>query len=401
MSSIIETTVANTANLVKSYEQIVGDIAGVAKNLRARLLANGTIVEIPQLSDEEAGKISLCAIDGASASDKMQSADLLMAGATLHDGIRSKKIFENNDDAPSLGYSDIRIHSSKNDELLSSIRAYTEIWTLGASPHDVSIIDGAYLGNFLTVLYRLQESKQSAQGLLDFMKAHNDGNFVKGLTKIFDLVSRESTGQEVIALAKSDSSRDMVKTYADGAPFFVTDKILAEHLLKPGEMILPLAVNANKDKVSLLEYNTQEKNWGGFKWNPRTSLDPEDFKVLESVFTLGQGEKDKYLFSLYTYLYDSYFYTYFKPHKFMQSSHALRMEFTTRKNNKNEVGRELVSHVNADVTTPAIKEPISQYMVDKVIKKPISTSMKYMRSAIPTMVSEDYNPQGLVASYRT
>lgn len=401
MSSIIESTVENTANLVKSYEQIVGDIAGVAKNLRTRLLAEGTIVSVPQLSDDEAGRISLCAIDGASASDKMQSADLLMAGATLHDGIRSKKIFENNDDAPSLGYSDIRIHSSKNDELLSSVRAYTEIWTLGASPHDVSIIDGAYLGNFLTVLYRLQESKQSAEGILAFMKKNDDGNFVKGLTKIFDLVAREKSGQEVIALAKSDSSRDMVKTYADGAPFFVTDKILAEHLLKPGEMILPLAVKANKDKVSLLEYHVEQKNWDGFKWNPRTGLDPEDFSVLEAVFTLGQKNKDKYLFSLYTYLYDSYFYTYFKPYNFMEGSHALRMEFTTRTNDKNAVGKRLVSHVDADVTTPSIKEPISQYMVDKVIKKPISTSMKYMKASIPTMVSQQYNPQGLIASYRT
>lgn len=401
MSSIIKSTVDNTANLVKSYEQIIGDIAGVAKNLRTRLLAEGTIISIPQLSDEEAGEVSLCAIDGASASDKMQSADLLMAGATLHDGTRSKTIFEDNDDAPSLGYSDIRIHSSKNDELLSSIRAYTEIWTLGASPHDISIIDGAYLGNFLTVLYRLQESKQSAQGLLEFMKKHDDGNFVNGLTKIFDLVARSHEGQEVIALAKSDSSRDMVKTYADGAPFFVTDKILAEHLLKPGEMILPLAVKANKDRVSLLEYHQTEKNWDGFKWNPRSSLEPEDFAVLESVFTLGQKNKDKYLFSLYTYLYDSYFYTYFKPHNFMESSHALRMEFTTRTNNKNEIGKQLVSYVDADVTTPSIKEPISQYMVDKVIKKPISTGMKYMKSTIPTMVSREYNPQGLIASYRT
>lgn len=401
MSSIIESTVENTSNLVKSYEQIVGDIAGVAKNLRAALLKSGAIVSIPRLSDEDAGKVSLCAIDGASASDKMQSADLLMAGATLHDGIRSKKIFENNDDAPSLGYSDIRIHSSKNDELLSSIRAYTEIWTLGASPHDISIIDGAYLGNFLTVLYRLQESKQSAQSVIDFMKKNDDGNFVKGMSMIFDLVSREKSGQEVIALAKSDSSRDMVKTYADGAPFFVTDKILAEHLLKPGEMILPLAVKANKDRVSLLEYNREEKNWDGFKWNPKASLSDEDFRVMELVFTLGQKNKDKYLFSLYTYLYDSYYYTYFKPYNFMEGSHALRMEFTTRKNDKNEVGTRLVSYVDADVITPSIKEPISQYMVDKVIKKPISSSMKYMKSSIPSMVSKEYNPQGLISSYRT
>ncbi|MBC9706694.1 MAG: hypothetical protein H9W81_17425 [Enterococcus sp.] len=401
MSSIIESTVANAANLVASYEQIVGDIAGVAKNLRESLLQNGTIVSIPQLSDKEAGEVSLCAIDGASASDKMQSADLLMAGATLHDGIRSKVIFENNEDAPSLGYSDIRIHSSKNEELLSSIRAYTEIWTLGASPHDISIIDGAYLGNFLTVLYRLQESKQSAEGLIEFMKKNNDGYFVKGLIKIFDLVSRENDKKDVIALAKSDSSRDMVKTYADGAPFFVTDKILAEHLLKPGEMILPLAVNANKDKVSLLEYNQENRNWAGFKWNPRSSLSPEDFTVMEDVFTLDQKDKDKYLFSLYTYLYDSYFYTYFKPYNFMEGSHALRMEFTTRKNDKNDIGTRLVSHVDADVKTPAIKEPISQYMVDKVIKKPISTSMKYMKASIPTMVNQEYNPQGLISSYRT
>lgn len=401
MSSIIENTIANTQALAQSYESIVGDISTVAKDLRKRFLAEGIITEIPRLEASEAGETSLCAIDGASASDKLQSADLLMAGATLHDGAKSKKLFENPDDAPSISYSDIRIHASKNDDLLSAMRAYTELWVLGASPHDVSIIDGAYLGNFLTVLYRIQESKQSAQSVIDFMRKNDDGNFINGLSKIFDIGNREKEGKSLVALAKSDSSRDMVKTYAEDASFFFTDKILAEYLLQPGEMILPLSVRANKDKVSLLEYMKEKENWAGFKWNPKSSLSTDDFKTVEKIFTLGQENKDKYLFSLYTYLYDSYFYTYFKPHNFTGTSHALRMEYSTRKRNYTAVGTQLVSHIDADVTTPTIKEPVSQYMVDKIIKQPISTSMKYMRATLPSLISSQYNPQGLATSYRT
>lgn len=413
MSSIFNRTVGNTQNLLRSYEEILGDISSVAKNLREKFLEDGTILEIPDLSDKEAGLTSLCAIDGASASEKMQSADLLIAGSSLHDGARSKPLFLGTEiEPPSLSYSDIRIHSSKNDEILSAMRAFTEIYVLGMAPHDVSIIDGAYLGNFLTVLYKLQESTQTSERIIEFLREDTEGYFNLGLQKIFDMELKARTGKEVVALAKSDSSRDMVKEYTDGASFFVTDKILAEYLLQPGEMLLPLSVKANKDKVSMLEYDKGKKNWSGFRWNPYKTLSTEDFKVVEKFFTFGKKDSDKDLFSLYTYLYDfkSYHYTYFKPTRFTAGSHALRLEFTTEGINRNipsslqhriDKASELVGYVNADVVTAAVKEPYSQFMVDKAVKMPVSASIKQIKASIPSLMNSANNPMGMVSSYRS
>jgi hypothetical protein len=413
MSSIFNRTVGNTENLLRSYEGIIGDIATVAKSLREEFLQNGTIVAINDLSDAEAAQTSLCAIDGASASDKMQSADLLIAGSSLHDGARSKQIYTGTGvEPPSLSYSDIRLHSSKNDEILSAMRAFTEIYVLGEAPHDVSIIDGAYLGNFLTVLYKLQESPLAAERIIQFLREDTNGYFIKGLRKIFNVDLKKSTGQEVVALAKSDSSREMVREYTDGQSFFVTDKILAEYLLAPGEMLLPLDVKANKDKVSMLEFISGANNWTGFRWNPKKVLSKEDFSAVESFFTLGDKDADKDLFSYYTYLYDfkSYHYTYFKPSKFNPGSHALRLEFTTRGINKNvpadlqhriDKASELVGYVNADVINAAVREPFSQFMVDKSVKMPVSASMKQIKATIPALMKSENNPMGLVASYRT
>lgn len=413
MTSIFDRTVGNTENLLRSYEGILGNIAGVAQSLRNDFLQNNTIIQIPEITDDVAGTRSLCAIDGASASDKMQSADLLIAGSSLHDGARSKPLYLGTGvDAPVLSYSDIRIHSSKNDELLSAMRAFTEIWVLGASEHNIAIIDGAYLGNFLTVLYKLQESYQGAEKIIQFMREDTDGFFLKGLEKIFDLNLKSTNDQEIVALAKSDSSREMVKEYTDDAGFFVTDKILAEYLLLPGEMLKPLNVNANKDKVSMLEFIKEQEAWSGFRWNPKKTLSKSDFDILKSFFTFGSNNADKDLFSLYTYLYSfqSYNYTYFKPTHFNKGSSALRLEFTTRGLNSGIAGDdshrtdkalELVSHVNADVISPVIKEPYSQFMVDKAVKKPVSASMKQIKATIPNLMNPEHNPMGLVSSYRT
>ena len=412
MFSIIDSTIENSAKILESYENLLGHIAQEAKGLRQQLEDDGRIVPIPALTDVEAGAVSLCAIDGASASEKMQSGDLLVAGSSLHDGGRSKRIYTSGDpETPALGYSDIRIHSSKNEKVLSSMRAFTEISVLGATTkHNIAIIDGAYLGNFLTVLYNLQESYETAENIIKFLQSDSDGYFVQGLRDIFNLSLKDNSHKEVVALAKSDSSRDLVKRLVgDDAKSFMSDKILAEYLLLPGEMLAPYKVNANAGRVQLTEATADAYGWNGFRWKVREVLTPEQMGAVESFFSLNEKNEDYGLRSLFEYLFaeNNYHYTYFKPAKFQKGSHALRMEFTTKRSSKKTPedilakGIELVSHINADVLDPGIKEPFSQFMVDKIVKAPVSSSMAFLKNKLSGMVSSNEHLLSAISSYRT
>lgn len=412
MFSIIDSTIDNSAKILESYENLLGHIAKEAKGLRQQLENEGRIVPIPALTDVEAGSVSLCAIDGASASEKMQSGDLLVAGSSLHDGGRSKRIYMSGDpETPALGYSDIRLHSSKNEKVLSSMRAFTEIAVLGATTkHNIAIIDGAYLGNFLTVLYNLQESFETAENIINFLGSDSEGYFIQGLRDIFNLSLKDNSHKEVVALAKSDSSRDLVKRLVgDDAKSFMSDKILAEYLLLPGEMLAPYKVNANAGRVQLTEATSDDYGWSGFRWKVREVLTVEQMNTVESFFSLNEKNEDYGLRSLFEYLFaeNNYHYSYFKPTKFQKGSHALRMEFTTKRSSKKTPddilakGIELVSHINADVLDPGIKEPFSQFMVDKAVKAPVSSSMAFLKNKLSGMVSSNEHLLSAISSYRT
>ncbi len=413
MSKIFDDAINNLGTVVDRYGDIAENIADIALNLRKKFLNDGTIVTAPVLSEKETGAVSLCAIDGASGMEKMQSADILVAAATLHDGLFSKKLYDvdNADDKPHMVYSDIRLHLSKNDQILSAMRAFTEIGVLGESQHDISIIDGSYLGNFLTVIYALQDSSFTAEPVIEHLRNDTNKSFLKGVYKILNVSDRAKSSQEIIALAKSDSSREMVKRFVgDSNEFFTTDKMLAEYLLKPGELLLPASVKSNQSKVSILELQSNGY-WSGFRWNPKKALSVEDFSLLEEVFEGKHKSVDGDLFSLYTYLFDldNYHYTYFKPKGFSEESNPLRIEFTApsglgangKSNSLTEKALFFASHINSDII-PSMKEPYAQYMVDKDIKQPVSAALKTCQASLITgLQGRNMHLNGIISGYRT
>lgn len=414
MQEIFNDTTKNLPSLAQSYGSIMQNISETARALRIKFLEDGTIVTVPEISLDVAKTKSLCAIDGASGSEKMQSADILIAGSTLHEGLNAKPIFgqaESDITKPYASYSDVRLHASKNDQILSAMRAFTEIAVLGESEHDISIIDGAYLGNFLTVLYQLQDSQFTAERIIEHMQADTNKSFLRGVRKILDVKAQVASGQSIVALAKSDSSREMVRRYVGKSDFFATDKMLAEYLLKPGEMLLPAPVRANKDKVSLLEKAPQTGLWVGFKWNAKKVLGDSEYKVLEDFFDGINKVSDKDLFSLYTYLYDlnSYHYTYFKPTKFREGSNPLRVEFVADAESSadftehlNKKALEIASHINSDIISPTFKEPYAQYMVDRDVKQPVSSALKYFRVKLSQELKDSgLHIDGVTSGYRT
>lgn len=410
MQDIFVDAIELMPSLAQEYGEIMLDISGMAKELRATLLDEGNILPVPSLSEHQLQQKSMCAIDGASGSEKMQSADILVAGSTLHEGAKSASLFTDEDGEeqkfPYSRYVDVRLHAAKNDQILSAMRAYGEIQVLGDSTHDISIIDGAYLGNLLTVLYQLQDSPYTAQRIVQSLKSDTDGRFIRGVRKILDVAAQNASGKNVIALAKSDSSRELVKRYIKSPGFFATDKMLAEYLLKPGEMLRPAPVRSNIDRVSMLEKDGN--TWAGFKWDPE-SLETDEYRAVTELMD-GTGQEES-LFALYTYLYqfEAYQYFYFKPAKFNEGSNPLRVEFVADVRAREGFTDRLVSkaaeiagHVSADIVNPSVKEPYAQYMVDRTVKRQVTSVLRYYRANIAQhLKGTGVHVDGLISGYRT
>lgn len=395
-------------NLAKEYGSIMSDISKSAEELRATMLDEGNILPVPSMSKDELNQKSLCAIDGASGSEKMQSADMLVAGATLHEGSESKPLFTDGNDhsKPHSTYVDVRLHTAKNDQILSAMRAYGEIQVLGDAEHDISIIDGSYLGNFLTVMYQLQESPYTAERIIEHLQKDTEGRFIRGVRKILDVSAQNASGKNIVALAKSDSSKELVNRYLKNPGFFITDKMIAEYLLKPGEMLRPAPVKSNIGRVSLLEPDGD--TWSGFKWNP-TTLDKVAQKAIFDLMD-GVGSQEN-LFSLYTYLYqfEAYQYFYFKPDKFHEGSNPLRVEFVadvrSRQNFESKLlatASDLAARISGDIVNPSVKEPYAQYMVDRVVKTQVTSALRYCRLNIVRHLQDSgVRVDGLISGYRT
>lgn len=396
-NTIFRSLLEEIPSLLASYEATITNVDEVVQELRDRLIADGTIQNLSEISADEAQSMSLCAIDGASAKEQLQTADILAAGATLSEGYYNRRIKQ--EELAQDSYVKLLMHDSKNSAILDGMRAYTEISVLGATNHKLPIIDGSYLGNVLTVVYLLQDSKVLALEVLKKMSSDPNDSFIKGLKKIF--TSQVDNEQYwVSALAKSDSSKELVNTYAPNAEHFSTDKIFAQRLLKSGEFIKPLNVKANISRASLLQWDQETNKWKGFRmWNPSNDLSADEFTLLSRVFSLDTNNPEE-LFNHYTYLYEMnlYFFTYFKPIKFSDSGHALRLEFKIMDGEiANTRGIETAQYISKDAYSIVMKEPYSQYIVDRVAKENVSTALTYIVSKL-SRASKDL---GLASSYRT
>lgn len=426
METIVDSILRDSGRILQDYRGLLGDISQQAASLRERLINEGQIISLPELGDELVETFSLCSIDGASASEKLQTGDLMIAGSSLHDGARSKLVYEDDEDSiPSFSFADIRLHSSKNEKVLSSMRAFTEICVLGAADrHDMAIIDGAYLGNFLTIIFSLQESQETAERIIEALGGPDADAFIAGLTKIFNLTNKTEDSQEIVALAKSDTSNQLVKEFIEGGSDLMTnDKILARYLLKAGEILRPRNIRSSSVKIEMVRENLERPDfgWMGFKWPVKNVLSSEEFQRLERMFGLvstkdkSKASTDDDIYSQFTYLIGekNLNFTYFKPHNFDDTSHALRMEFTTMRTNAPETAKQhaerameqakrLAGYIDADVVTPSIKEPYSQYMVDREVKKPVSSSMKLLKSILMEGVADSgEDAEDVLGSYRS
>lgn len=237
------------SQVVTGIRKASGTFLSDGVELRKRLIDDGIILKI-----EDAGEApeTMCAVDGGRITKQLYSGDLLVAYATSAEAESAQK----EGVSMSQQWSMALPHSKDADKVCGIAMMALEQAVLVGVNHGVKIIDGSLFSPIIetnrTLTLTTPEAKRSAA------KVIKDYQLIENLTTIY---SSDSSETRYLALPKSDSSRDygnyLAQTY--DIDISVSDKILAAHILQPGEMLLPRTIDLWK--------------------NPNLLLEPEDWKA--------------------------------------------------------------------------------------------------------------------------
>jgi hypothetical protein len=394
MVSITDIALSNINGISEEYARNIAEPSRILQGISENIRKDGALIrsfERKSLAPE----LSMVAIDGGNASEKLAGGDLIVAGATLGEGINSKRLYNSEDDIPSEVYSTIISHTSSNDKIEKSIRALLELRILAETKADIRIIDGAYLGNVSAVLYALiDRDPKVSNAILEYGLYDNDGFLAKAMQEI--LYPPRTKDNLIIAVPKSDSSvyyiNHLLASYGL-KDLGITDRIFASRILKPGEFFIPRNIESNPGLVSALTKNIGYEGFGE-KSSDRVTLMKTIGDKAGLLRRLGRENTEEEL--LWT--------TYFKPSIWHEHSPVIKIEFLYHYNDNKETvedkARQLVQIVDQDIIDDSIQEPWSQFHADRGAKQ-VSVAINILKNHILGNVSSTYEAAGMLKGYRT
>lgn len=394
MASITDIALGNIAGISEEYARNISEPSRVLKHIAETIRTDGTLIRSFEPKELDPN-LSLVAIDGGNASEKLSGGDLIVAGATLGEGMKSKRLYSSEEEIPSEVFSTIISHTSGNDKIEKSIRALLELRILAETKADIRIIDGAYLGNISAILYALldKEAKVS-NAILEYGLYDSDGLLAKAMKEI--LYPSKTKDNLIIAVPKSDSSVSYINHELASyglKDLGITDRIFASRVLKPGEFFEPRNIQSNPGLVSSLTKTVGYENFGE-KSSDRVSLMKLVNDKAGLLRRLGLEPTEEGLL----------WATYFKPTVWNDHSPVIKIEFLYHANENSatpaEKARELIQIVDQDIVDESIQEPWSQFYADKGAKQ-VSVALNILKNHILDNVSSVSEAAGMLKGYRT
>lgn len=404
MPSISDSILSNLSQLVSRYQQDIIEPAKHIKSLGEELRSQGGVLSYtPDASEAETPLIS---IDGGNASDALAGGDLIVAGATIGEGLRPPRVYPDMQATPSDVYASFIPHRAENAKLAGAVRSALEIRVsrqVGLDcPEAYRVIDGAYLGNVSTVLFALTNAGQAplvASHILDLGFRDTDGLLSGGLT---ELLSPPADGGRVFALVKNDSSSVYVQDTLDTTDLAgTTDRVLANRTLLSGEMFRPRPLRSNPILRDQLKKQFSAEGFG------------DTVKEKDALINLLRGKRALVegldVFEDEGWESGRLWTTYFKPTNWSASAKAIRIEFpftpagdtlAARKESVLRKTEQLVNIINNDILSEDIMEPWCQYEAD-LNAKDVATAIDLAKAALINELPVDEAIRSLLRNYRT
>ncbi|MDD3285541.1 MAG: DNA double-strand break repair nuclease NurA [Patescibacteria group bacterium] len=334
---------------------------------------------------------SLIAVDGSNIVEKMTGTDILLAMGVGVEGLTNGETVGWEDNKNQYyQWQTVLPHGDANARLIQGIMFLMELSVLAHASHEVRIMDGNHMTPILKINSMLSAKDENAgpeycSALTEFLKE----TYNKIIPDIPDIVSAAFSNENIVAMVKYSSSRDILESHLkDHKDIRVDDKTFFSLGLAQDEYTKPLSVGQSKDENRIWGDLHIKCNLDAIK--EKDELNKEFKKVLEKIKTKDYKGRSKE---------SEIYFTYYKPY---DDGPAYRIEIKKGiANNLPKLEKYLLSIKN-QIVFPEIREPYPQYLVD-LMAKSIAMGLFSIQEAIRLSpdLKIDRGKFNLLFNYRT
>lgn len=338
---------------------------------------------------------SVIAVDGSNIVDKLSGSDIILSCALGVEGLTEDKSKDwGVDNNQYMHWQTVLPHGEANTRLAQGAMFLMELSVLASAKHNIRIMDGTHFTPILKINSMLNAKDDHADesyvaALKDFLKE----KFQKIIPDIPDMLKGALLNDNIIALNKYSSSRDVIDSFISSYGISIDDKTFFSLSMVEGEYFIPMSVGQSQ--------NERRKIWDDLHIKCNLDLDSEigmtgveirdklnsDLEsIINCISTKGGKESELY-------------FTYYKPY---QEGPAYRIEIQKGLVKDQLRFERFLSSLKAQIIFPEIREPYPQYLVD-LMAKSISIGMTAIKEAVKLSpdLKIDKGRFDLLNSYRT
>lgn len=336
---------------------------------------------------------SLIAVDGGVVLEKMSGTDILLAVAVGVEGLTEDKDGGWKDGKNQFHqWQTVVPHDEANARLSQGVMFLMELTVLANASHEIRIMDGTHFTPILKVnsLLSAQEDKagdEYVQGLKDFLKE----TYEKVIPDIPEIVSAAMQREEIVAIAKYSSSRDILDSKLSDEEISLDDKTFFTLGLVEGEYTTPMTVGQSEEE--------REKIWNDLHIGCNLRIEDVDIHQLNTLLdqsiaplrTWDKSKRQRKNSALY--------FTYFKPY---ENGPAYRIEIKESLATDATKLEKCLLSIKKQIVFPEIREPFPQYLVDLMAKN-VASGLFAIQEAIRLSpeLKIDAGRFNLLFNYRT
>lgn len=334
---------------------------------------------------------SLVAVDGAMIVERMTGSDLLLVVAVGVEGLTEDKSLDwGGTNNQYYQWQTVLPHDEANPRLAQGTMFLMELSVLANSKHEIRIMDGTHFTSILKINSMLSADEEKAgKEYSEALRVFLRETYNKIIPDIPNIIESAFNNDNIIALAKYSSSKDIIEAFLEGFGITLDDKTFFSLALDEDEYLKPLPVGQSQDE--------RERIWDdlhircGLGISERDELNVALAKAIKPMMTKDKATRKSKESELY--------FTYFKPY---QDGPAYRIEI--KKSLATDAARfeKYLLSIKRQIVFPEIREPYPQYLVD-IMAKGISTGMVAIQEGIKLSpdLKIDKGKFNLLFNYRT